>query len=232
MNGAECENLPVSYRGRYNQGAEGDAKDFQEVPSAFVLPRKSRCISVTKIPENSSITESLNIPETEKKDYSIASIENDLLSHIEGRSVERPRQMTELLRRCPYMEQLRRTSEKYRAVLLMLETLVRYNELMKTLLSRSVSAASQLELERYNQFFKKNRSLRIDIKCLLGEKDENQRRIERMKETMNVFGVGKGSFGQVANDRVGTTKRELVKFRDRLMQENDILLLRLKRRLE
>lgn len=232
MNRAACEDLPVSYRDRRNQEAEGSAKDFQEVPNAFMLPRKSRCISVTKIPENSSITESLNIPETERKDYSIASIENDLLSHIEGRCRERPREVLELLRRCPYMEQLRRTSEKYRAVLLMLETLVRYNELMKKLLARNVAARSQLELERYSQFFKKNRSLRIDIKCLLGEKDENQRRIERMKETMNVFGVGKGTFGQVASDRVGTTKRELVKFRDRLMQENDILLLRLKRKLE
>lgn len=226
------ETLPIAYKDRYKEGS----KDIQGVPNAFLLPRKSRCISVTKLPENLSIGESVNAPETERRDYSIASIENDLLSQIEGKSFreKKPcRQLMELMKRCPYMEQLRRTSEKYRAVLLMLETLVRYNELMKKLLEHNATARNELEFERYNQFLKKNRSLRIDIKCLLGEKNENQKKIERMKESMNVFGVGgRGNNSIQLNDKAGTTKRELIKFRDKLMQENDILLLRLKRRLE
>jgi len=180
----------------------------------------------------------VNVGETDRKDYSITSIENDLLSYVEGRSIDskekKPnKQIMELMKCCPYMDQLRRTSEKYRTVLLMLETLVRYNELMKRILKHNTIAKGELELERYNQFFKKNRNLRIDIKCLLGEKDENQKKIEKMKESINIFGVASGPTQRLSlNDKTTATKRELVKFRDRLMQENDVLLLRLKRRLE
>ena len=205
--------------------------------------KRLRCCSAVRPQENSEehsswIAESLNFPENGKKDYSITTIESDLLKQIEekvknkdSRGSYARKQIAELLKRCPYMDQLRKTSEKYRAVLLMLETLARYNELLKKLIENNIVAKTEDELERFNELFKKNRCLRIDIKCQLCETNENQMKIEKMKQSMNVFGIHPRTNKNSCIEKTSKTKRELIKFRDYLMQENDKFVYKLKRKL-
>jgi len=194
--------------------------------------------------------------DTEKKDYSISSIEQELLKQISkghlydasGISPDKSYaedQMQELLKRCPYIEQLKQTSEKYRTVLIMLKTLARYNELMKKLLEQNITIINETELEKYSEFLKKNRNLRIEIKSILTEQKENERKIDEMKKNMNIFGIhhrmSQTYETETVQERRGsmpgnlttnsTTKRELIKFRDSLLEENDGLLFSLKRKL-
>ncbi len=73
--------------------------------------------------------------EIDKKDYSISSIEQELLKQIgkmpagcmdQSNSMEQSsgeEQIKELITRCPYIDQLRQTSEKYRTVIMMLKAL-------------------------------------------------------------------------------------------------------------
>ena len=207
-------------------------------------------------PNDSNSWANNSLDEADKKDYSITSIEQELLKQIgksalfdaSGFTDEKSYaedQMMELMKRCPYIEQLKQTSEKYRTVLVMLRMLARYNELMKKLLERNIVVASETELEKYSEFLKKNRNLRIELKILLTEqKEENQRKIDEMKRNINVFGIhprlsqtcesstAVEKRGSIAGSGTGsTTKRELIKFRDYLLEENDGLLFQLKRKL-
>ncbi len=99
---------------------------------------------------------------------------------------------------------------------------------MKKLFDTHVELRDSQNAEKYRAFVQRNRELRVDIKCILCEDRENDRRIDELKRSMNTFGTGVESDppkGKAAS-RAGSnqTKRELIKFRDYLLSENDKLL--------
>lgn len=81
-----------------------------------------------------------NGPAIDKKDYSISSIEEELLKQIsknartDGTKNEDDseiyedynQQMKDFMKKCPYIDQLKKTSEKYKAIIMMLQALAVY----------------------------------------------------------------------------------------------------------
>ena len=116
-------------------------------------------------------------------DDSSPNMEMGILKQIEEKLMNEKnnKQIIELIKRCPYIERLRKTSEKYRSVISMLETLENYNEIINRVLKQGIHVETKEMLSSYNDFLKRNRGLRIEIKCLLGEEDENQKKIDEMK---------------------------------------------------
>jgi len=112
---------------------------------------------------------------------------------------------------------------------------------MKKILEANISIKNESEVEKYSALLKKNRNLRIEIKSLLSEQKESQKKIEEMKKSINIFGITSRLSQTCEMEQIverqkiaGTTnpsKRELIKFRDNLLDENDKLLFQLKRRL-
>ena len=104
-----------------------------------------------------------------------------------------------------------------------------------------VCITSQKQLEKYSELLKKNRCLRIEIKSLLCEQKESQKKIAELKRSINVFGLQPpGSqtletYPVLLSYKTPTsacsTKRELIKLRDYLLDENEGLLFRVKRKL-
>ncbi len=110
---------------------------------------------------------------------------------------------------------------------------------MKRMLKGNVCIKNETEVEKYSEFLKKNRNLRIEIKSLLSEQKECQKKIEELKRSINVFGIHPrlsqtcemDPFFERKSSVANPTKRELIKFRDYLLDENDKLLFQLKRKL-
>ena len=119
--------------------------------------------------------------------------EEDLLRYMEAKVSIKGKHtkscLDELTKRCPYIYKLKQTSDKYNRALIMIETLARYNNLIRKLIKSNIIIENKKELEKYNEFIKRDRSLRIELKYLLNEQDENQKNIDRMKESMNIFGI-------------------------------------------
>ena len=141
--------------------------------------------------------------------------------------------MIELVKRCPCIKNFTKTSTKSRKILAMLQTLGRYNDLMKRLFMRDSVLKTQTEIDKYSEFLKKNRRLRIDIKCLLTEEDENQRKINELKKSINIFGVCPSNLNETMSmhNTIDENKKELANFRNSLLEENEELLFQLKRKL-
>lgn len=112
---------------------------------------------------------------------------------------------------------------------------------MKKISDKSVDIKNNKEVEKYSAFLKKNRSLRIEIKSLLCEQKESEKKIEEMKKMINVYGLSGRLSLTLENEQIrekhklgntrNTTKRELIIFRDYLLEENEKLLFILKRKL-
>ena len=87
------------------------------------------------------------------------------------------------------------------------------------------------EGDKYKVFVQKNRDLRIEIKSILCEDRENTKRIDELKKSMNIFGISTKLSKTVEMELErnkpkcnNQTKRELIKFRDYLLEENEKLL--------
>ena len=112
---------------------------------------------------------------------------------------------------------------------------------MRKILNSNISIKNDVEIEKYSTFLQKNRNLRIDIKSLLSEQKESQKRIEELKKSINIFGIntrlsqtseiGKVIERQRASTCANPTKRELIKFRDYLLEQNEKYLFQLKLKL-
>ena len=161
-----------------------------------------------------------------------SSNDNSLLKRLEQLNKEKNTNTTiqKLIKRCPYIEKLRQTSETYKQSLIMIETLARYNNLLKQLMTQDIKIRSDVELEKFNEFIKENRNLRIQLKYILSEQDENQRNIDRAKE--DVFSIKpRISVDSLSKNYNSNANRELIKFRDYLLKDNDELLFKLKLKL-
>ena len=174
-------------------------------------------------------------PEVNKKEYSITSIEQELLTNNESQE-NKNGFMAELLKRCPCIKQLRKGSKEGRKILTMLKTLERYNNLMKKLVEKKV-VSGKVEGEKWSEFLKKNRRLRIEIKCLITDEEENQRKINELKKSINAFGIHLKQINEpeykltMIEGRNSEMKKELISFRNLLLEENEELLFQLKRKL-
>ena len=161
----------------------------------------------------------------------IGEAENDntisntnLLDQIEGQLSTKQTHFLELEKKYPYIERLRRASENYRVILRRLETLARYNATIKSVLKSKIIKDNNKALNYYNDLLKRNRTLRIEIKCLLVEEKKSE-------NIVNAFGKNKKvSIKNEEESNVNSkTKRELIKIRDTLLKENDTLLFQLKK---
>eukprot|EP00826_Nyctotherus_ovalis_P007265 TRINITY_DN11801_c0_g1_i2.p1 TRINITY_DN11801_c0_g1~~TRINITY_DN11801_c0_g1_i2.p1 ORF type:complete len:225 (-),score=44.95 TRINITY_DN11801_c0_g1_i2:152-826(-) len=158
--------------------------------------------------------------------------DNSLLKEIEQMNIKCAinNSIQALVSKYPYIETLRQTSDRYKQSLITIETLARFNIILKKLTAHKININTEAEIEKLNDFVKENRSLRIQLKYLLSEQDENQRNIDRAKE--NMFGIRpRLSIDSLNKNCASTAKRELIKFRDHLLKENDELLLKLKLKL-
>jgi len=89
--------------------------------------------------------------------------------------------------------------------------------------------------EKYKSIMKKNRELRIEIKSILCENtDENIKKIDELKKNVG-FSSKSENFDLnttfSSNKKSNPTKRELIKFRDYLLEENQKLLYTMTRKL-
>ena len=109
---------------------------------------------------------------------------------------------------------------------------------MWNILESNVEICSEQELGKCSEFLKKNRNLRIEIKSLLCEQKESQKKIAELKRSVNVFGVSSlmntsldAATTRTPQNVTSNTKRQLIQFRDHLLAANDHLLFQLKRKL-
>eukprot|EP00826_Nyctotherus_ovalis_P021136 TRINITY_DN16765_c0_g1_i5.p1 TRINITY_DN16765_c0_g1~~TRINITY_DN16765_c0_g1_i5.p1 ORF type:complete len:197 (+),score=59.21 TRINITY_DN16765_c0_g1_i5:716-1306(+) len=131
-------------------------------------------------------SESPELTEIGRKEYSIASIERELLRDCQAQADERENGfIAELIRRCPCIKKMKKNPRKSNKILAMLRTLERYNDLMKRLVRSEVDISGKKEADKWSEFLKKNRKLRIEIKCLLTDEEENQKKISELKKSVN-----------------------------------------------
>ena len=102
---------------------------------------------------------------------------------------------------------------------------------MKKLFVNNIDLKEGKNAEKYKSFVQKNRDLRVEIKSLLCDERENTKRIDELKKSMSIYGIS-AKLSQTLEQELektkprsnNQTKRELIKFRDYLLEENDKLL--------
>ncbi|CDW71520.1 UNKNOWN [Stylonychia lemnae] len=128
----------------------------------------------------------------------------------------------DFLKSTPYIEQILQTSKEYRMIIESLNILARFNDELKRICTMTAQLAEEgkklfISKQKGQQIIQKNRELRVQIKSLL--KDQ----IAPPSITSSISGPLKGV------DKNNNTKRELIKQRNYLMQENDSLTFKFKK---
>lgn len=113
----------------------------------------------------------------------------------------------EFLRSTPYIDQILQTSKEYRLVIESLNVLARFNDELKRILA--IGRKGQLTPAKCDLINRKNRDLRVQIKSMLKDAGPQE--------------------AAATGGKAQNTKRELIKQRNYLMEENDKLLFEFKR---
>eukprot|EP00347_Sterkiella_histriomuscorum_P015770 403355745 len=142
----------------------------------------------------------------------------------------------DFLKSTPYIEQILQTSKEYRMIIESLNILARFNDELKRIVTMTSSLADEgkklfISKQKGQQIIQKNRELRVQIKSLLKDQVSgiNTASANSHHAMTNSFS-GSGGMGALKqNEKNSTTKRELIKQRNYLMQENDSLTFKFKK---
>lgn len=128
---------------------------------------------------------------------------------------EYEQRFNDFLRSTPYIDQILQTSKEYRLVIESLNILARFNDELKRICAmarkyQQEGRKLQLSKSKCEDINRKNRELRVQIKSML-------------KDSVQSVAGGKSL------EKASQSKRDLIKQRNYLMEENDTLLFHFKK---